>query len=54
MDPGNCRNTRHCITSDSGFIMFVLEEASYVGLSIIPNRTDADYSARIEYRLINV
>lgn len=36
VDPANCMNVRHCIKSEKGYIMFVLDNAEYVSINLVP------------------
>ena len=52
-DPNNCVNIKHCIVSDSGYIMFVLDDTDYVGINLVPNDTTQPMQLLLGFRLIN-
>lgn len=36
IDPKNCMSVKHCVKSESGYIMFVLDDTEYVSVNIVP------------------
>jgi hypothetical protein len=52
-DPRDCKKIRHCVISESGYIMFVLEDTNYVGINLVPNDTSKDMNMVLSYRLMN-
>lgn len=53
INPENCMSIKHCVKSEKGYIMFVLEDTEYVSINLAPIDSKLSTTLDIEYRLIN-
>lgn len=49
----DCGVVKHCVKSDRGFIMILLERTEYMVINVIPDDVSSPYLAYILFRLIN-
>ena len=53
-EPEDCANVKLCVRSEQGYIMFVLDDTEYIGITLIPKNSSQSYSSSVDYRLINM
>ncbi|CDW81204.1 UNKNOWN [Stylonychia lemnae] len=53
VDPANCMQIKHCVQSENGYVMFVLDDTQYVSINLAPINTQNGTNLEIDYRLIN-
>eukprot|EP00347_Sterkiella_histriomuscorum_P019139 403342799 len=53
VDPANCANIKHCVKSEQGYVLFVLDDTEYVSINLVPQESQKAVNFDMEYRLIN-
>ncbi len=53
-EPEDCSSVKLCVKSENGFIMFVLDDSEYIGITLVPKDLSQSYASTIDYRLINM
>lgn len=49
----DCEKVKHCVKSENGYIMLILDDSLFVNINLIPTIASKDSSVRFDYRLIN-
>lgn len=52
-EPSQCQKLKHCVMSDNGYIILILDESKYVNINLIPKNTSEEMQINMEYRLLN-